>query len=109
MKDSVNENFIPTPDLAISIGTDKTEELVFIIYENGEISLSTERPCTLPYAKLTIKDAPALKALKASDIQAILHNITKNSFKLEGQVEPFTWFVARMVEYQNALKLDTVM
>ena len=109
LKDSVNENFIPTPDLAISIGTDKAEELVSIIYENGEISLSTKRPCTIPYAKLTIKDAPALKALKASDIQAILHNITTNSFKLEGQVEPFTWFVARVVEYKNVLKHETVM
>ena len=46
----------------------------------------------------------AVAALRASDVQSLLQVIGTGSCVLSGQVEPFIWLIARMVERRDAVE-----
>jgi hypothetical protein len=50
---------------------------------------------------LRLTDGRAVSALCSSDVQGLLDSVCKGACVLNGQVEPFIWFIARMADRQG--------
>ncbi len=92
----------PTPNLAISVKTSEASKPVAILVKNEKITINTDEDCDLPSCSLVITDNDAVLALQSSDVQGLLHCICKGTCVLKGQVEPFIWFIGRMVDHRNS-------
>lgn len=97
----------PTPDLAVQIYLPDQEEPITIKVNEREVTLETDEVADLSGCSLLIKDNQTVSALRASDVQGLLHCISKGACELKGEVEPFIWLFARLVEQQKeAANLD---
>ncbi|GAA5020218.1 hypothetical protein GCM10011506_05250 [Marivirga lumbricoides] len=104
LKEWVDKSQQPTPDLVILVRISEQENPVMIVVNKGEVMLKTEEVTGLPVCSLLLKDSEALSALRASNVQGLLQSIGKGTCILNGQVEPFVWFIGRMVEQQRGVK-----
>ena len=84
------------PDLLISIKTLKASTPLNIVIDNGIAQMKSEHTDNVAKAVLLFKDDDALHALYRLSIQEILLSISQGTCVLEGDVEPFTWFMARI-------------
>ncbi|WP_246223484.1 amino acid adenylation domain-containing protein [Fulvivirga kasyanovii] len=104
---SVANALYPTPELAVNIYLPDHEKPVTLRVNDREITLGAKEVEELPGCSLLIKDHQTISALRASDVQGLLHSISKGSCVLKGEVEPFIWLFARLVEQQKeAANLD---
>jgi len=92
----------PTPNLAISIRNSEESKPITILAKDGKITINTDEGCDLPSCSLVITDYDVVSALQSSDVQGLLHCICKGTCVLKGQVEPFIWFIGRMVDHRNS-------
>jgi len=90
-----------TPNLAIRIYSQGEKEPITLVIKDGDVNLDSADMLDLPTCSLIIKDNQAASALHTSNIQELLHCISRGTCILNGQVEAFVWFVARMVEKQR--------
>lgn len=104
LKESVKKAAQPTPDLIISVRIPDQEKQMVIEVKNGEVALKQEEASGLSVCSLLLKDSQALSALCSSNVQGLLHSISKGTCILNGQVEPFVWFIGRMVEQQREME-----
>ncbi|ELR71700.1 Long-chain-fatty-acid--CoA ligase [Fulvivirga imtechensis AK7] len=96
----------PTPNLAVSVRFPKQDEPITIVVNEGDVTLGAEELSDLPTCSLLLKDRQTVSALRTSNVQGLLHSISKGACVLKGEVEPFIWLFARMVERQQETPLD---
>ena len=89
-----------TPDLAITVKTADDTSMTITVKEQ-EVSVGDASAEYLPTCTLSISDNLAVTALHNANVQALLQSICDGTCALKGQVEPFTWLIARLVD-QNA-------
>jgi 8-amino-7-oxononanoate synthase len=104
LKKSVAKISGPTPNLALSVRVSEQSEPVTILFNDGNITLSAHKISGLPSCSLLLTDKGAVSALRSFDVQGLLHSICKGACVLNGQVEPFIWFIGRMVDQQRDSK-----
>lgn len=92
----------PTPNLALSVRVSEELEPVRILSYDGNVTLSDQKVSGLPSCSMVLKGKGAVSALSSSDVQGLLQSICAGSCVLNGQVEPFIWFIARMVDLRQA-------
>ncbi|WP_144394736.1 amino acid adenylation domain-containing protein [Pleionea sediminis] len=93
------------PDLAITIKVSEQCESFTIVINDGKVALSNQEGTDLPTCTLLLSDEEAVNALSLSDVQSLLKSIGKGAVTLNGQTEPFIWFIAKMVE-QRKLRME---
>ncbi|UII31471.1 amino acid adenylation domain-containing protein [Fulvivirga ulvae] len=93
-----------TPDLAMYVYTPDQKEPVAIVVNGQDVTPGTEEIAGLPGCSLQLKDNQTVSALRTSDVQGLLHSISRGTCVLKGEVEPFIWFFARIVEQQRGTK-----
>ncbi|MBL6449619.1 amino acid adenylation domain-containing protein [Fulvivirga sp. 29W222] len=91
----------PTPNLAVHVHLFEQNEPITMVIREREITLGGKEVADLPTCSLHLKDGQAFSALRTSNVQGLLHGISKGTCVLKGEVEPFIWFFARMVEQQQ--------
>ncbi len=91
----------PTPNLTLAVHVSEPSEPVRILCYDGHATLSDHNISGLPSCSLVLKDKEAVSALHSSNVQGLLRSISTGSCVLNGQVEPFIWFIARMVDLRR--------
>ena len=104
LKDSIAQVSFPTPNLAISVSVSERSEPLVILLKDGNVTKSTGKykQHDVPVCSLLLKEKAAVTALQSFNVQGLLHSISNGTCLLKGQVEPFIWFVARMVDKQES-------
>lgn len=102
LKKSVAKAPHPTPNLAMQVYLPDQEEPISIVVNERDVTLGAEEVSDLPTCSLLLTDNKTVSALRASNVQGLLHSISKGTCVLKGQVEPFIWLFGRMVEQQRA-------
>jgi len=92
---------MPMPDLAISATAAGLDGSRGVVVEGGKATANASPGEHLPACSLSLTDDEAVAALKAYDVQALLQAIGSGSCMLSGEVEPFVWLIARMVERRD--------
>lgn len=92
-----------TPNLVVAIRIPDHEKPITIVINERDVLLGTEEISDLPMCSLLLKNNQAVSALHTSNVQELLHSISKGTCVLSGQVEPFIWLIARIVEKQQAV------
>ncbi|WP_298425679.1 amino acid adenylation domain-containing protein [uncultured Kordia sp.] len=104
MKKVLAESSAPVPNLGISIHIkDATHPISFLI-KDKEVTLSFQDNFDVSYCSLLLMDKVAVSALQTFNIQGLLDSICKGTCVLNGQIEPFIWFVGRIVDYQKEVQ-----
>lgn len=101
LKQSIAGNSAPSPNLAIAVRVTEQAEPSTILVKDGDVIMTTHEISDLPSCSLQLSDKAAVSALQASDVQGLLHAICKGTCVLNGQVEPFIWFIGRMVDHRK--------
>ena len=92
------------PNLAVSFSVASQTECSTILFINGSVSVAGQKPDEQPACHLQLSSLATIAALQSADNQVLLQSILDGHCMLKGQVEPFIWFVGRMVDY--AVKLQ---
>ncbi|MBC9794426.1 amino acid adenylation domain-containing protein [Sinomicrobium weinanense] len=92
-----------TPNLVVAIRIPDREKPMTIVINERDVTPGTEEIPDLPMCTLFLKNNRAASALLTSNVQELLHCISKGTCVLNGQVEPFIWLIARIVEKQQAV------
>jgi amino acid adenylation domain-containing protein len=92
-----------TPNLVVAIRIPDHEKPITIVINERDVTLGTEEISDFPMCSLLLKNNQAVSALHTSNVQELLHSISKGTCVLSGQVEPFIWLIARIVEKQQAV------
>ncbi len=87
----------PTPSLTVSVGLPDGGEPIEIVVNEPGATLGSDLPC----CSLLLTDSQAVSSVCSSDAQGLLHSIVKGTCVLEGQVEPFIWFIGRMAARES--------
>ncbi|MBX2857520.1 MAG: amino acid adenylation domain-containing protein [Cellvibrionaceae bacterium] len=91
----------PMPNLAICVGLLGEPEVMTILCKDRKVTLSTHKEADMPVCSLLFKEQAALAALQSSDAEGLLNSICQGTCQLNGQVEAFIWFIARIVDRQR--------
>ena len=98
-----------TPDLVVTIRIPDREESFTIVINERDVTPGTKELPDLPMCSLLLKNNEAVSALHTSNVQELLYCISKGTCVLSGQVEPFIWLIARIVEKQQAVAEKTLL
>ncbi|WP_340065675.1 amino acid adenylation domain-containing protein [Ascidiimonas aurantiaca] len=98
LKEWIAQASFPTPNLAISVRVSETSEPVTILIKDGNVTQDTLKEHNVPVCSLLLTERDVVTALQYFDVQGLLYSISEGTCVLQGQVEPFIWFVARMVD-----------
>lgn len=104
LKEWIKQQKVDTPDLVILVDTPEAVQPFGICVENNEVSFKLVEISDLPCCHLTLKGNSATIALQSSDVQGLLRCISNGICLLKGQVEPFVWLIARIVEQRHLNK-----
>lgn len=107
LKESIAVTTASTPNLAIVIHVLDTSDPITLLIKDGTVTLAAQTIEDLPTCSLLLTDATAVTALQTADVQALLSSICDGTCILKGQVEPFVWLMARMVERRTSFRLQT--
>lgn len=92
---------VSTPNLTISVSVPEPSEPVTLLVKDGEVTLSPHKSYDLPSCSLLLTDKATVSALQSSDVQGLLQSICEGTCVLKGQVEPFVWFIGRIVDQRK--------
>ena len=101
--DSMATTLVPVPDLAVSVVVADGEIPVTITITEQTVTLGSSKETDVPSCSLFLKDNNAVTALCLSTVEELLHSICSGGCALAGQVEPFIWFVGRLVDHQQTI------
>ncbi len=101
LKESLTDAVAPSPNLAITVSISEQAEPITIVYNDGIVSVNEFGSDNLPTCSLVITDKSTVTALQVSDVQVLLRSICKGTCLLKGQVEPFIWFIGRIVDQKQ--------
>ena len=77
--------------------------------KESRISLVSNAEHQLPVCTLRLNAQEMVTALQQADVQGLLYGISNGTCVLHGQVEPFVWLIARLVEQRSKLQSSVVM
>jgi amino acid adenylation domain-containing protein len=86
------------PELCISATAPDLDAPVALVLRDGAIAVGTDISHGISTCTLEFIDDDALGALLACDVQHLLRAVLNGRCLLGGQVEPFVWLIARLVE-----------
>lgn len=89
------------PELGISATAPGLDAPVALVLRDGAIALGTDTSHDVSTCTLQFIDDDALAALQACDVQPLLRAVLNGRCLLSGQVEPFVWLIARLVEQRE--------
>ncbi|WP_246206038.1 amino acid adenylation domain-containing protein [Fulvivirga aurantia] len=95
---TVSKNPEMTPDLEIVVSVPGKDNAVVITLSEGTVAMNKSKSDELPACSLLLTDDSALLALQSYNVQGLLKSICDGTCLLNGQVEPFIWLIARLVE-----------
>ena len=98
-----------TPNLALTVRISDQTEPVRIVFYDGNVSLSEHKISNLPSCSLFLKNEQAVTALCSSDVRGLLNSICEGSCLLNGQTEPFIWFIGRIAGLHRDVITSEVM
>ncbi len=101
LKKSMAENPAPTPNLAIAVRISESAKPITIVCNDNDVIVTAHQHSELPSCSFLLTNEAAVSALQSSDVQELLYQICKGTCILHGQVEPFIWCIARMVEQRE--------
>lgn len=104
VKKSLAEISLQTPNLAITISVPDEVESTTILVKDKEVIVNAQHDVAVSSCSLQFTEKSAVAALQAFDIQGLLDSICKGTCVLKGQIEPFIWFVGRIVDYQKDIQ-----
>lgn len=95
-----------TPNLAVSVGLPDHGEPITIVFNERTVTVGAHEAgahetTDTPFCSLLLTEDRAVSALCSSDVQGLLDSMIKGACVLNGQVEPFIWLIARMVDWQR--------
>ncbi|HAA15428.1 MAG TPA: hypothetical protein DCE41_28505, partial [Cytophagales bacterium] len=102
----IEEAPLAIPSLTISVQVAEQGEAISLVVRDGKVGLNTS-PEGLPSCTLLLSDRKAFQALQAADAQGLLASISEGTCVLKGQVEPFIWLFARLVEQGSWVSAGT--
>ncbi len=91
----------PTPKLVVSIGLLDDGKRITILVNERDITIGDQETTLTPFCSLLLTDKQSISALCSSDVQALLDTVIKGACVLNGQAEPFIWFIGRMADWQR--------
>ncbi len=99
-----------TPNLAVSVGLPDHGEPITIVFNEGDVTVGVHEPGAhegrdTPFCSLLLTDNRAVSNLCSSDVQGLLDSIIKGACVLNGQVEPFIWFIGRMAAFRQPVRV----
>ena len=109
LKKSMAQVSHPAPNLAVYVYFPHQEEPITMVVKGQDVTLGAEEIHNLPSCSMFLTDNQTVSALCTSNIQGMLHSISKGTCVLKGQVEPFIWFFGRMVEQQQDVSIDLLL
>lgn len=86
------------PELAVSFEATTSEEFVTVALERGRIEMDTPVSSNVPTCSLRLVDPGMVRSLCSNDVRGLLEGVVDGTCVLQGQIEPFIWFIARMAE-----------
>jgi amino acid adenylation domain-containing protein len=92
------------PRLALSINISDRAETVMLLIDGARVAVNAAPEVDAARCCLTFADASAAHALHARDVQALLDGVLAGSCMLQGQTEPFVWFIGRMDQWRESLE-----
>ncbi|MCO1335751.1 amino acid adenylation domain-containing protein [Microbulbifer sp. OS29] len=98
---------IERPNLALSVSISGQDEPIRILSYDGNVTLSDHTISGVPGCSMVFTNKESVSALRLSDAQGLLQSVCTGSCVLNGQIEPFIWFIARMVDWQKDSKIPT--
>lgn len=101
LNDKLDTNSGPIPNLAIKLAIEGDESSVNVVLNEGEMTVNNDNIDDIPSFTIQLNNDDAISALCASNVQGLLTSIVKGSCKLQGAVEPFIWFIARVIDWQE--------
>ncbi|WP_340200880.1 amino acid adenylation domain-containing protein [Ascidiimonas sp. W6] len=104
LKKSINEFSTLSPNLAISISVSEAFEPITILIKDGDVLLNAQSSYEVPFCSLLLSEKSIISALQSFDVQGLLHGICKGTCVLKGQVEPFIWFIGRIVDQRKGFQ-----
>ncbi|MEL6557670.1 MAG: amino acid adenylation domain-containing protein [Bacteroidota bacterium] len=108
LEEELSAKTTKSPDLAITLGLANDSRKLNIRVKGGQVVLTKLEDCQLPVCSMTLSDDTALKALWEADMQKLLQCICNDTCVLHGQVEPFIWFVGRLVGKRKSMEIAAV-
>ena len=111
LQGKTQQSAVSAPELAVSLVLSDDDKGLTFKVQDGNITLSKDEDaqisdlpsCTLPSCILRLNDVQSVEALGSDDVQGLLDGILQGTCELSGQVEPFIWFMGRLVDRRNAL------
>jgi hypothetical protein len=103
LESTLTEPDITTPNLELSISVSGNTEENTIAIIDGKLKVQSEGNCNLPSCNLHFNNNASVRALISNDVQGLIQTISNGDCKLKGQVEPFIYFFARLVERQRSV------
>ncbi|WP_444893682.1 amino acid adenylation domain-containing protein [Microbulbifer sp. TRSA001] len=98
LKEYINRQSSPMPNLCLSVSVTEQFEPVRILIDGGKVTLSDHSADDVPFCSLTLRNQRSVMALRLHDAQSLLDGICTGSCTLSGQVEPFIWWIARILD-----------
>ncbi len=96
----------PVPELAVSVRFINSETPISIILRERAVTIVTQDVADLPTCSLLLTNNQVMTGLCSSDVQTLLNSICNGTCILNGQTEPFIWFIGRLFEQQQASTLE---
>ncbi|WP_238151998.1 amino acid adenylation domain-containing protein [Microbulbifer sp. A4B17] len=94
----------PTPNLSLSISVSKQFEPVRVLIYDGNVTLSDHALSGVPSCAMVVRNKRSVSALRLFDVQTLLNSICTGTCVLNGQVEPFIWCIARMIDFNQRFR-----
>ncbi|WP_037471325.1 amino acid adenylation domain-containing protein [Shewanella waksmanii] len=101
LKSMLAEDSVLTPELVLSLKFDFCNELISLEVTNDGVVITNSPKLNLSECIINLKTMEAISALCSYDVRAILNCIIEGTIELNGQTEPFVWFIARFVECRD--------
>ncbi|WP_444957938.1 amino acid adenylation domain-containing protein [Microbulbifer sp. ZKSA002] len=98
LQEYINRLSSPVPNLCLSVSVTEQFEPVRILIDGGKVILSDLSVNDVPFCSVTLRNQRSVTALRLHDVQSLLDDICTGSCTLSGQVEPFIWWVARILD-----------
>jgi len=91
-----------TPSLTLSVELPGQGAPISIVVDGRDVTVAAGDTGNEPFCSLRLADDGAVSSLCSSDVQGLLHGVCRGTSVLNGQIEPFIWFIGRLVDWQRA-------
>ncbi|MEO1335744.1 MAG: aminotransferase class I/II-fold pyridoxal phosphate-dependent enzyme [Myxococcota bacterium] len=99
--EQIVDTFHPDLKVCVSVKTSSNDEFASIGLARRKITTDAPDEDT-PSCALSFSSGAAAEDLANSGVEALLASIISGTCALEGQIEPFIWFMARVIDWERS-------